>query len=155
MIRRATEKDVPQMLRMLGQVLEIHAAIRPDIFISGTTKYTEQDLIERFGDDAAPVYVATDENDTAVGYLICMLREQPFSTTMKPGKSLFIDDFCVDEAVRGRHIGEQLFRFACDEARRLGCRDITLNVWEGNNAARGFYERMGMRPRETQMEFTL
>ena len=41
-IRRATDKDIADVLRLLSQVLEVHAAIRPDIFVSGTTKYSEE-----------------------------------------------------------------------------------------------------------------
>ena len=37
----------------------------------------------------------------------------------------------------------------------MGCADITLNVWEGNDAARAFYEKLGMRPRETRLEYTI
>ena len=37
-IRKAEEKDIPRILELLGQVLQIHADIRPDIFIPGTTK---------------------------------------------------------------------------------------------------------------------
>ena len=43
-IRRAEIQDVPQLLRLLHQVLELHAQLRPDIFRSGTTKYTEDEL---------------------------------------------------------------------------------------------------------------
>lgn len=41
-IRRANEKDIPRLIELLGQVLQIHADIRPDIFIAGTTKYTNE-----------------------------------------------------------------------------------------------------------------
>lgn len=43
-VRKAEEKDIDRILSLLKQVLEIHAAIRPDIFVSGTTKYTEEEL---------------------------------------------------------------------------------------------------------------
>ena len=39
-IRKAEAKDIPRLLALLEQVLQIHAEIRPDIFIPGTTKYT-------------------------------------------------------------------------------------------------------------------
>ena len=42
-----------------------------------------------------------------------------------------------------------------EEARRLGCAAVTLNVWEGNDAARRFYEKMGMTPRSATMELSL
>ena len=46
MIRDAKEKDIPRILKLLEQVLQIHADIRPDIFIPGTTKYTIDELRE-------------------------------------------------------------------------------------------------------------
>lgn len=45
-IRKAEEKGIPRIMELLGQVLEIHADIRPDIFIPGTTKYTVTELAE-------------------------------------------------------------------------------------------------------------
>ena len=36
-IRKAEEKDILRIIELLGQVLQIHADIRPDIFIPGTT----------------------------------------------------------------------------------------------------------------------
>lgn len=155
MIRKAQEKDIPKILSLLSQVLEIHAAIRPDVFISGTTKYTNEELIGILQNEKTPVYVAVDENDETVGYAFCILKEQPFSNNMVPFASLFIDDLCVDEKCRGRHIGEALFRFVMQEAKRLGCYEVTLNVWEGNDSAKRFYEKMGMKTKESQLELIL
>ena len=45
-IRKAKEKDIPRIIELLGQVLQIHADIRPDIFIPDTTKYTVEELTE-------------------------------------------------------------------------------------------------------------
>ena len=53
-IRRANEKDIPRLIELLEQVLQIHADIRPDIFIPGTTKYTEDELKEMLKDDTKP-----------------------------------------------------------------------------------------------------
>ena len=47
-IRKAEKKDIPRILALLGKVLQIHAEIRPDIFIPGTTKYTPCELAEHF-----------------------------------------------------------------------------------------------------------
>ena len=43
-IRRANEKDIPRLVELLEHVLQIHADIRPDIFIPGTTKYTNNEF---------------------------------------------------------------------------------------------------------------
>ncbi|MBQ5951440.1 MAG: GNAT family N-acetyltransferase [Lachnospiraceae bacterium] len=151
-IRRAADADIPALLRLLSQVLELHAQNRPDIFIPGTTKYTEPELQELLRDETRPIYVAADDDGAVLGYAFCQLRRPPFTTTMVPFTAFFIDDLCVDETVRGQHIGEALFSHVLSEAKRLGCRDVTLNVWSFNEGARAFYERMGMTPKETLME---
>ena len=154
-IRRAGEKDIPRLIELLQQVLDIHAKIRPDVFISGTTKYTNDELLQMILDDRNPIYVAVNEKDLCMGYAFCQLREQPFSNNMVPFTSLFIDDLCVDQSLRGQHIGESLFEFVKAEAKRLGCYEVTLNVWAGNTSAEHFYEKMGMKTKERQMEYIL
>ncbi|MBO4362987.1 MAG: GNAT family N-acetyltransferase, partial [Clostridia bacterium] len=62
-IRRAEGRDVPRIIELLGQVLEIHAAIRPDIFVPGTTKYSAEELENMIRDDRNPVFVAVDGED--------------------------------------------------------------------------------------------
>lgn len=140
---------------LLGQVLQIHAEIRPDIFIPGTTKYTVCELAELLKQEDKPIYVAVNEEDVCMGYAFCQLKKQPFSTNMVPFKSLFIDDLCVDKQARGQHIGESLFEYVKQQAKALGCYEVTLNVWAGNTSAEHFYEKMGMKTKERQMEYIL
>ena len=154
-IRKAEKKDIPRILTLLGQVLQIHAEIRPDIFISGTTKYTSCELEELLKQEDTPIYVAVNEDDLCIGYAFCQLKEQPFSNNMVPFKSLFIDDLCVDRQARGQHIGVGLFEYVKQQAKELGCYEVTLNVWAGNTSAERFYEKMGMKTKERQMEYIL
>ena len=68
MIRDAKEKDIPRILELLKQVLQIHADIRPDIFIPGTTKYTIDELREILKNKETPIYVAVNEGMHFVNY---------------------------------------------------------------------------------------
>ena len=154
-IRRAEEKDLDQVLALLSNLLELHAKLRPDIFIPGTTKYTREELLGIFTNDETPVFLAVDENDEMMGYVFCVIQDPPFTTNMIQFKTLFIDDFGVVEKYRGRHIATKMFEFIKEEAKRCGCYDVTLNVWEGNDSARKFYENVGMFVKETQMEIIL
>ena len=154
-IRKAQEKDVSRIVELLGQVLQIHAEIRPDIFIPDTTKYTEQELATLLKDEKKPIYVAVNEEDVCLGYAFCQVKAQPFSNNMVQFQSLFIDDLCVDRFARGQHIGESLFDYVKQEAKRMGCYEGTLNVWAGNTSAEKFYEKMGMKTKERQLEYIL
>ncbi len=153
-IDRAKVEDESQILELLNQVLEIHHQIRPDIFMPGKTKYTDEMLGRMFKDDDNPVYVAK-EDGKVLGYAFCELKEVPFSTTMVPHKSLFIDDLCVDQNIRSKGVGKALFEYVKSEAKRLGCYEVTLNVWEGNDSAIAFYKKMNMKVKEYQMECIL
>ncbi len=154
-IRRAEKRDTEAVLDLLHQVLEVHAALRPDLFISGTTKYAAEELHAIFADDGRPVYVATDDDDRVLGYAFCVLEEPNGSVNMTQHRTLYIDDICVDEAARGHHVATRLFEHVKAEAMRLGCYNITLNVWAGNEAAEAFYTNMGMAPRKTMLELIL
>lgn len=154
-IRKAQEKDIPRIIELLGQALQIHAEIRPDIFVPDTTKYTEQELAALLKDEKKPIYVAVNEEDVCMGYAFCQMKEQPFSNNMVQFQSLFIDDLCVDRFARGQHIGESLFDYVKQEAKRMGCYEVTLNVWAGNTSAEKFYEKMGMKTKERQLEYIL
>ena len=153
-VRRAEEKDSEKTMQLLREVLELHAKLRPDIFISGRTKYTRDQLRDIFRDDETPVFVAADDSGEVVGYAFCVMKQPPFSTNMRPVRTLYIDDLCVDENCRGQHVGTILFDHVKRYAREQGCYDVTLNVWEGNSA-REFYDKMGMFVKETQMEIIL
>lgn len=151
-IRRAEFKDIKQIIKMLSQVLELHAKIRPDVFISGTTKFSENDLQKMIEDEDNYIYVATDDNDMAIAYAFCEIKIPKIASTNVPHKYLYIDDFCVDEKYREKHIGETLFGYVKKAAKELGCYEIILTCWEGNNVARKFYGKMGMRVRSATME---
>lgn len=154
-IRKAKIKDINDIKQLLSQVLKIHADLRPDIFKNNSIKYTNEELKEILADENRPIFVAVDDRDEVLGYAFCVLKRQPFSTMMYDFKTLYIDDLCVDENARGQHIGKALFDYVTEFAKKQGCYDITLNVWENNNAARKFYESMGMFVKETQMEIIL
>ena len=155
MIRRAAEKDLEQILNLLHQVLEVHAKLRPDLFIPGTTKYSPEELMELMRDDQKPIFVWTDEDDVTRGYAFCVIQEPVISENMIPRRGLYIDDLCVDETCRGRHIGADLFDFVKEEAKRRGCYHLTLNVWDGNSNALAFYQKRGLKTQKTVMEMIL
>lgn len=155
MIRRAEKGDLAAINSLLNQVLSVHANIRPDIFIPGTKKYTDNELLELFADDTKPVFVYEDENGNVLGHAFCAMQETKGIINMHDSRELYIDDICVDEEYRGKHIATALYEYVLEYAKSENFDRITLNVWEGNDSARSFYESMGMFPRKTMMEIKL
>ena len=153
LIRRAEMTDIPDILRLLGQVCDIHAEIRPDIFKMGGLKYTESEIPQILSDERSPVWCAV-EDSKFLGYCFCQWKETPDSSVGFARKELYIDDLCVDESARGKGVATELFRFVTDIARAEGATFLTLNVWQGNSAL-NFYEKMGMKPRKVFMDLPL
>ena len=148
-IRKAQAKDISRLLDLLSDVLEIHAKLRPDLFVSGTTKYSKEDLQEMFKDENKPIYVATI-NDYVIGYAMCQIRVP--SNNMYPVKVFHLDDLCVDAKYRRQGIGEALYKKVVEAAKENDCYQITLNAWPGNEAALKFYEKMGLKTRSIFLE---
>lgn len=153
-IRKACLEDIPDLIRLLGQVGQIHHALRTDIFRDHPHKYRAGDLEDLLRDPARPVFVALAEQ-TVVGYCFCVHKNYGDDHALMPRRELYIDDLCVDQAHRGQGIATALFGHVTGYARDTGCGQISLNVWEGNHAARAFYDRVGMTPRSTTMEVRL
>ena len=113
-IRRAKKEDIARLLDLLSQVLEIHAKLRPDLFMSGTTKYGKEQLEGMINDDGKPIYVAVI-NDYVVGYAMCQIRVP--TSNMYPIKVFHLDDLCVDEKYRKQGIGKALYQKVVETAK--------------------------------------
>lgn len=154
-IRKATECDIDGILRLLRQVNDIHAEGRPDLFLQGHTKYDSDGLRMILRDPESPVFVGIDPEGNLAGYCFCIIEDHSQSNNLTPIKTLYIDDLCVDEAYRGKHVGRNIFNAVTTYARKNGFYNITLNVWCCNPGAMKFYESLGMQPMKIAMETVL
>ena len=151
MIRLANENDIGGLLHLLKQVHAIHASIRPDIFKSGGIKYTRSDLLAILSDKSKPIFVF-ESDGKLTGYAFCIIEKTEETTSLLPETHICIDDLCVDESVRGMSIGSQLYTHIREYAKTISATGIRLSVWEGNDNAKAFYAKSGMKPLKTIME---
>ena len=154
-IRRAKEQDMDGINKLLLQVCLVHHNGRPDLFKYGAKKYTDEELRAIIRDDKRPIFTAVGEDGTILGYAFCIFQQQIGNNILTDIKSLYIDDLCVDEAIRGRHIGRKLYDHVLAYARENGCYNVTLNVWSCNEAAMKFYRSCGLKPQKVGMEILL
>ena len=153
MVRKAKIGDIPSIIYLLHQVNMVHHVIRPDLFKPNTTKYDEQELRTLLDNDNKPIFIYDDGE--VLGHAFCMITEVRDDKLLQNIKTLYVDDICVDEKARGKHVGRALYKYVRDYAKSIGCNNITLNVWEGNDAALNFYRNMGMKVQKTTMEIVL
>ena len=154
-IRKATKADIPQLLDLLSQILLVHHQARPNIFKEKGKKYSEQDLETLMAQEHTPIFIYENEDGQILGHLFVTIKEGSENPVLRPIKTLFIEDLCVDQVARGQKIGDQLYQFAVNYAKEIGCYNLTLNVWNDNEGALRFYQRQGMKPQETVMETIL
>ncbi|MBR0265078.1 MAG: GNAT family N-acetyltransferase [Prevotella sp.] len=153
MVRKAGKEDIGRIIDLLHQVNMVHHVLRPDLFKPHTTKYNEQELESMLNDDTKPIFVYDDGG--VLGYAFCQVTEIKDHLLLEDIKTLYIDDICVDENARGKHVGKALYEYVQNYARSIGCNNITLNVWEGNDPALQFYRNMGMKVQKTTMEILI
>jgi ribosomal protein S18 acetylase RimI-like enzyme len=95
-------------------------------------------------------WLYTVESDgEAVGALWVTEREDDF------GRTLFILDVEIDEAMRGRGLGKAAMLLAEEEARRRGIERVTLNVFGGNDVARSLYRSLDYAEAAVYMQKSL
>lgn len=153
-VRFANENDIPLMIDLLLQVGQVHHEARPDLFRAGAQKYDDAALVRLLADPTRPIFAA-DEGGKMVGYAFCILQETKDDPVLCNRKVLYIDDLCVDQNYRGKNVARPIYDAVIEYARSIGCDAVTLNVWEGNDRARRFYEKCGMKVQKTGMEFIL
>ena len=70
-IRKAEEKDITRIIELLGQVLQIHADIRPDIFIPGMLP-----VVSAF--TGSTISISRQISASTVHFLFFFIRSPPF-----------------------------------------------------------------------------
>ena len=85
------------------------------------------------------------ENDVVLGMLTIVVYPLP------SGVRAWIEDVVVDEAGRGRGVGEALNRHALQLAHAEGARTVDLTSRPSREAANRLYQRIGFAPRDTNI----
>ena len=150
-IRFAKAQDVPGMIKLLRQVGKVHHEGRPDLFRANAQKYSPSQLLGMLDKPDAPLFVAVEE-EKVLGYGICQMETFRQHSVMTDRLTLYIDDICVLEQCRGKHIGTAIYQHILEYAKYRGCYNVTLNVWCCNESAMKFYESLGMKPQKIGME---
>jgi len=94
--------------------------------------------------DSSVLLIAVSER-VIVGALTLVLFRIP------TGLRAWIEDVIVDEAARGRGIGEVLNQAAIERARAAGARTVDLTSRPSREAANRLYQRLGFVERETNV----
>ena len=105
---------------------------------------TAAEVAEMVASEACDVLIAT-EGDVILGTLTLVTFRIP------TGVRSWIEDVVVDEAGRGKGVGDALNRLALDVARSKGAKTVDLTSRPSREAANRLYRRIGFVQRETNI----
>lgn len=133
-IRRAEERDVPQMLALVKELAMFERAPEE------VTVTLEHMRDAGFGNDPVWVGWVAEADGVIMGMAVCYER---YSTWK--GRRLYLEDIIVTEAARGQSIGEKLFRQCAAYAVEQNYSGMLWQVLDWNVDAIRFYDRFGAK----------
>lgn len=141
-IRSMVLADYREVDRLMAQVHRLHVEGRPDLYIDVEHIYSFEQFKEMVENEDM-ITILAEENERVLG--ICMISMRA-KTCMVKRRTAYMEDLCVDHDYRGRGVGKELFLYGKELAVNMGAERLDLMVWDFNDDARKFYEKMGMKP---------
>src|SRR5258706_4488288 len=133
-IRRATESDLPAIIRLHNQL----DPNEPPTSDSDAHRIFAR--INTYPDYA--IYVAESDDRAIVGTFGLLVMDK-LAHKCKP--SALVEDVVVDESLRGHGIGREMMLFAMEYCRARGCYKLALSSNLKRTEAHRFYETLGFR----------
>jgi len=134
----ATERDVPLILEFIREL----AAYERHLDRVEATEARIRDTL--FGSNPAASVVFAFHKDKPVAFAVFYFTYSTFAGL--PG--LYLEDLFVKPEARGLGIGRQLLSYLARLAKEKGCWRIEWAVLHWNEAAIGFYRKLGAIPME-------
>jgi ribosomal protein S18 acetylase RimI-like enzyme len=131
-VREANDEVTVAMRRLLPQ-------------LSASAAQPDQSAMQRIVRSEATTLLAARLDGQIVGFLALAMFPIP------TGFRAWIEDVIVDEAARGRGIGEALTRNALELAEKAGARTVELTSRPSREAAGRLYQRVGFAERSTRI----
>ncbi len=138
--------EVVQAAEVNTELIEAVASLVRQLSTSASVP-TNADLLEMIESSCTTLLLARDRS--VGGKIVGMLALVVFR--IPTGVRAWIEDVAVDEAARGKGVGEALSRDALRIATERGVRTVELSSRPSREAANRLYRRLGFVPRDTNV----
>jgi GNAT superfamily N-acetyltransferase len=125
---------------------EVHAALAHLLpQLNDQLPVPTMDRLQAMVADPAVTVLLAKDGEEVVGTTTVIVYTTPFWIKAR------LDEVVVDEAARGKGVGAALVTAALDVAREKGAQVAELQSGVQRDAANRLYQRMGFKPRETNV----
>jgi ribosomal protein S18 acetylase RimI-like enzyme len=139
----AAGEDVQAIIELNQQIQGLHAELYPEDFKPQADPAERQALFTRIMADSAHVLAVYRDSSQVEGYVWLEVQERPETALIRSAKRIHIHHLVVADVSRRRRIGSELMRWVEEYAASAGARQIVLEHWAANEAARAFFSRSG------------
>lgn len=146
-LREAVPGDYAAIKPIADEVHGLHAAAHPVLVqpVERATSLPQAHFDNLLSGETSTIQVA-EIAGSIVGFAIVNVFDTPPIEMLVPRRVVFIGNMAVTESQRGKGIGQALVDAAIEWGRAHGATSLELTVWEFNERARAFYERLGLAP---------
>ncbi len=152
-VRPAQRKDIPAINIIRKEVNELHSSGRPDIFKPGFCGEL-QNFALSFIDDENKGLLVYDDGDIK-GFAMFTMVVKPESAYTLPRRFIHIEEFGVSSKYKRMGVGTALIEQIALFGKQRDFTKIELDVWEFNDEAIEFYEKLGYKPFRRFMELDI
>jgi diamine N-acetyltransferase len=154
-IRLITLDDFDALTTLLDEIHDFHAAGAPTVFKHAEAPVLPREQIAEKITQSDQLYLAAMEGSRMVGFLWGQMYERTETHIHRQRKLMIVDTLGVAETHRGTGVGRALMQAAEQWGVKNGAREAFLTVWDFNESAIAFYERLGYNTEQRRMSKNL
>jgi len=154
-VRKAAADDYNALCELFDEVDSLHRDNLPHLFQKPDGAAREPDYYAGLMKDENVALFVAESGKKLVGFVHAIVRDTPAFPVFIPRRYAIVDGIVVKAGFRNRGIGRTLMNQMQEWAIAKGATSIELNVYDFNEAAISFYERLGYQTFSRKMSKAL
>jgi diamine N-acetyltransferase len=154
-IRPMILDDFGALTMLMDEIHDYHVAGAPDAFKHAEAPVLPREQISEKITQPDQLYLCAMEGSRMVGFLWGQLHERTETHIHRQRRLVIVDTLGVAESHRGTGVGRALMQAAEQWGVENGAREAFLTVWDFNESAIAFYERLGYNTEQRRMSKNL
>jgi diamine N-acetyltransferase len=151
-IRTATEKDYPGLVKLFDELNFMHVEALPHLFVKPAKTPQDPAYIRGILKNKEAVLFVAQSGEETIGFIEAAVRQPPDHPEAVKKNYAYVNDICVKPEYRRSSIGNKLVEAVEKWAIESGLSEIQLNVWDFNKRSIAFFENSGFKPLHHTME---